>query len=240
MTVRYRKAMTESRVTAPMSNLATSPVPMAMTARTRPPRIIWRPGRHERALRKGRPMRGEQRAGRPRNGDSRQKSRPTGSSAPVPPTIDGAARTATPTKPDRDADDGQAWQPLAEEDPAEDGDPDRHRGDEQGGDPGRHRLLGERDESHPAAEQQGSDDRAVTHLASGRDHERATVARDRPRQQDQAGQQEAGRGHDERRDRLDRDRDAEVRRAPDEVEDEHPEPDRSARSANSGASMPLA
>ena len=56
----------------------------------------------------------------------------------------------------------------------------------------------------------------------------AALAGDRPGQQDRAGQQEAGRRHQERRDRVDRDRDPEVGRAPDDVEDEHPEPDRRA------------
>ena len=40
------------------------------------------------------------------------------------------------------------------------------------------------------------------------------------------GQAEPDARHQERRDRLDRDRDAEVGRAPDDVEDEHPEPER--------------
>ena len=91
-----------------------------MTARTMPPKTIWRPvatsgrgGRGARCEANSEPLAHG-------NGDRRQKSRPTGSSAPLPPTIDGAARTATPDEPDGDADDGEARQPLAEEEAAED------------------------------------------------------------------------------------------------------------------------
>ena len=54
---------------------------------------------------------------------------------------------------------------------------------------------------------------------------RAPIAGERPGEEDAAGDAEADRRHEERRDRLDRHRDAEVRRAPDEVQDEHAEPD---------------
>ncbi len=59
---------------------------------------------------------------------------------------------------------------------------------------------------------------------------RAAIARERPEQQDRTGDAEADRGHEERRDRLDRDRDPEVGRAPDDVEDEHAQPEPHASS----------
>ena len=52
-----------------------------------------------------------------------------------------------------------------------------------------------------------------------------------PGEQDDAGEQEPGAGHEERRDGLDRDRDGEVGRAPHDVQDEHPEGDPSRGSA---------
>ena len=87
------------RVTAPASNVANSPVPSAMTDRTIPPSSIWSPVAT--SGRRGRTARCDANSDpvAQHSGDSRQKTRPTGSSAPTPPTIDGAARTATPTKP---------------------------------------------------------------------------------------------------------------------------------------------
>ena len=60
---------------------------------------------------------------------------------------------------------------------------------------------------------------------------------DRPAHQDGSGDAEPDRGHQERWDRLDRDRDAEVGRAPDDVEDQQPEPDRPASWARAGARL---
>ena len=67
--------------------------------------------------------------------------------------------------------------------------------------------------------------------------EPAALASHRPEQQDEAGEREADRRHEERRDRLDRDRDAEVGRAPDDVEDEHAEPDPGPRYGGGGCAV---
>ena len=167
-------------------------------------------------------------------GETRIAARPSGSSAPAPPNADGPTRMATPTKPSDDAGHRQPRQPLAEEDPAEDGDPDRHHRDEQRGDARWDGLLAEGDHAHAAAEQQRADDRAVAPLPARR-RDGTSDRRGRPtRRAGQPGDQEPDRGHQERRDRLDGDRDAEVGRAPDHVEDEQPDPDRRARDRGGG------
>ncbi len=128
-------------------------------------------------------------------------------------------------EPDDDPDDGQSRQPLPEEDAPEDRHPDGHHRDEERGDARGDRLLSVGHHPHAAAQQERADDRAVAPLAPGRGHEGVAAARDGPGQQDEPRQDEADRRHEERGDGLDGDRDAEIRRTPDDVEDEEAQPD---------------
>ena len=138
-----------------------------------------------------------------------------------------------PGEADEDAEDGQGRLALAEQDGAEDRHPDRHQGDDEGDDPGRHRLRGPRDAAHPAAEQEGADDAGVADLAARDPESGATASKGDPAEHDRPGDPEPEGRHEERRQRVDRDGDREVGRAPDDVQDEHPERDRTARSAGS-------
>ena len=73
------------------------------------------------------------------------------------------------------------------------------------------------------------DDGRVPYLDPGGHPEIAAFTSDRPAEQHEPCEEEPAAGHQERRDGVDRDGHAEVGRAPDEVEDEHPEQDRRAR-----------
>ena len=80
------------------------------------------------------------------------------------PTPVGATRMTTPTRPTTMPASDEPRRPLAEDDPAEHGDPERHQRDEQGRDAGRDGLLAEGDHAHPAAEEQRTDDERVAEL----------------------------------------------------------------------------
>jgi len=130
---------------------------------------------------------------------------------------DGPTRDGDACEPDRDPDHRQARQPIAKKDPAEDGHPDRHECDQERRDPpmGRSaRRMPPARSRRPAA---APDDRAVAPFApaSGGGTSGPSRAIDQA-QKDRAGQQEAGRSHKKTVDRVDRDGDPEIGRAPDD------------------------
>ena len=175
-------------------------------------------------------MRRVQRAERPgdRRDDDRGEARPDRARRPRR-AIVGPTRIATPDEADHDPDTGEPRQRFAEEDAPEDRDPDRHHRDEQRRDARRDRLLAEGDHAHAAAEQERADDDRVAPLAAGRHDEaiRGLAAATSP-----AGPHPAI----AKRTAAIRKGGivstaiaiAEVGRAPDQVEDEQPEPDRPA------------
>ena len=211
------------------SNVANSPVDgHSSRARTRPPSTIWTPVATSGRRGSDRAVRGEQRSGRP--GDGREHDQRGEADAGRAPRCrrcaDGPTRMAIPTNPRTMPTTARRGQALTEEDAAEDGDPDRHHRDHQGGDPRRDRLLADTrpcPSRRRAAARRRSRCRAIR-VGSGRD-ERAALAGDRPGQQDEPGQAGTGpppsgtAGSSRPRPTI-----AEVGRAPDEVEDQHPEP----------------
>ena len=184
--------------------------------------------RNERLIGKRGPMAGIEGAGRPRDRRDEQRRETE--------RIEGARladdrradQDPHPDEPDDDADDRDTGQAFAEEQATEDRDPDRHQRDDQGGNSRWDRLLTPRDHAHPAAKEQRAHDRAVAPLAQAGHRERAARPHDRPGQEHEPCEGEAGRRHEERRDRLDRHGDAEVGRSPDDVEDEQAEPEPAA------------
>src|SRR4051794_4667419 len=115
-----------------------------------------------------------------------------------------------------DADAGERHA-LAEADAIDQGDEERHRGDDERGGAGGDPLLGPGDEARVDDEQGGAGDRGRAPLAQRR-LRRAAAAR--PGVEGGAGEQETRREHEERRQRPVRDGDREVGRAPDDVDRE--------------------
>ena len=94
-----------------------------MTVRTAAPASIWAPV--ARSGLRGRVARCDANSepSVQKIGERRTAARPSGSRAPLPPKADGPTRTADAEEADRDADDGEPRQALAEEQPSEDARP---------------------------------------------------------------------------------------------------------------------
>ncbi len=108
--------------------------------------------RDERPARQRGPMRREQRPARPRDRRDQDRGQADRLQCALPTEGGRSDEDRDADEADDDPDDRQPRKPLAEEDPTEDGDPDRHHRDQQRRDPGRHGLLAEGDHPHPAAE----------------------------------------------------------------------------------------
>ena len=118
----------------------------------------------------------------------------------------------------RDSRDGSDRQPDPVDEAVEQRHEQRHARDEQGRVAGRHALLGERDAAGVDDEQEPADDRRGAPLAAARPLGAHVPAPDRPAVEEQAGDQEPHREHQQRRQRPVGDRDREIGRAPDEVD----------------------
>ena len=129
----------------------------------------------------------------------------------------GLTSSATPAKPTAIPSVARQVEPRAEEEPVEDDHPERDRGDHERGDPGRHRLLRPRDAAVADREQERPGQQRPAPLAQVGPRRRA-VEPPRDRVEQRAGEHEPGPGHEQGRQRLDRERDAEVGRPPDEVD----------------------
>ena len=149
-------------------NAASSPETTAATREhDRAAANIWRPvarngsvGRRHRVRRRVEP-------GGPRHRRDDERGDPERIEAPVAPSPradeDRRPRPCRATIPTT----AESRQALAEEDPAEDRDPDRHHRDQDAGDPRRDGLLAHDDEAHPAAHQAGPDDRSSRAARAG-------------------------------------------------------------------------
>ena len=156
-----------------------------------------------------------ERADRPEDGRAEEDAR-----------ADEIDRGASAGRPDEGADAGQskadpderrAREAQVEEEPAEDGDPERKRGDQERRDARPDGCLPHREEAVSSEEQEAADDRGVAPLARARPRLTSAAASCREIE-DGARDQEPDRALGERWDRPDRDPDREVRGAPDDVE----------------------
>ena len=96
---------------------------------------------------------------------------------------------------------------------------ERDARDDERGEPGRDVLLGERDRARLDDEQEAAHDRGGAPLAQSGPLGGDLAAARRPGPQEDAGDEEPHREHEQRRQRALGDVDAEVRRSPDDVDD---------------------
>jgi hypothetical protein len=110
-------------------------------------------------------------------------------------------------------------------DDAEHDQPQRHRGHEQRGQAAADVLFGQPDQAVASGEEQQPDQRGAAELAPRHPVRRRPPAQKKGHPEDQSGRDEPEPGADQRREGLDGDLDAEVRRAPDDVHDGERQPD---------------
>jgi len=110
----------------------------------------------------------------------------------------------------------------------EDDDPQRNGCDHQGGEARRNRALREHDKPVAAGKEQRPDQRRPAEPRAVDAQRGAAVTRDKPRAQDRAREEKAQSSGEERRERLDRNGDREIRGSPDEVDDPERGPDEDA------------
>src|SRR4029078_567898 len=121
-----------------------------------------------------------------------------------------------PEEADQHPDDREARRPLAARQPHQH-DEKRHRGDDERCDAGRDRALGDEEEAVRAGEQE-PDERGARELAARHPERPATATPCDPARHQGAGEHDARGDGAERRDRVPRDADPEVRRPPDHVD----------------------
>ena len=213
-----------------------------MTARTSAAGEHLGAGRDERLARQDRPMRGEERAERPadRREQDGARARP-GRGRPTPPNADGPTRT-------RDADEARRRCPTTASRGSRSPRKSRPKTATQTG------IIAISSAAMPDGIVCSPNATMPIPPPSSRPPTIARVAPLAPGRPDEArrgrgrcdqasriapGEREPDRGHEERRDRVDRDRDPEVGRAPHEVEDEHARA-RSGRPGRAGGRRRLA
>ena len=192
-----------------------------MTVRIAPPASIWAlvassgwRGRIARCEAKSEPS--DQKIG-----ESRTAARPSGSSAPAPPNADGPTRNATPTKP-------TAIPTMAIRGRRSPRNSRPKMATQTGISAMNRAVMPDGMVCSPKATMPMPPPSSRPPTMKESRHSRRVGGTNRPRsrasdqsEQDAAGDREPDRRHEERRDRLDRDRDPQVRRAPDDVQDEH-------------------
>ena len=176
--------------------------------------------RDERVARQRQPGRGD-RAARPHRGgghagEQREQRRPAG-------LLAGQQQDGDAGEADEHGDDADRRHPVAERAAVEDH-PQRHQGDQQRGHAGGHVDLGDADD-RVGAHQQDADREAGQQLPPRRPQHRGAAPPAQEGEHRGAGEHEAPAGGEERRHGLDHDADAEVGRAPDQIDDPERGPD---------------
>ena len=119
--------------------------------------------------------------------------------------------------------DNGRWTRRRARDPAEQRDIDWDRRDKQCGEPGRHPLLRNGYATVPKEQQTSADNERIPPRRRGGC---GRAAKTRDREQDHAGEKEPHARHQERWNRLDREKNPEIGRAPDQIERRKGEDDR--------------
>ena len=198
-----------------------SPVAAAIDGEENAAAESGEPGCDDRASRERRASRVE----RPRRPGERSEDRDRGADpidAPLAERIDQEGETQ---EAGHEPDSRKAMQPLPEDDPVEQGDPERNAAHEQGRDARRHRLLRPGEAAVPGEEERPSEDRSGAELARADTVGGSISAGQSPGEQECTGNQMADSHGQKRRQIANRNGDGHEGRAPDEIDRREGKPD---------------